>query len=88
MNDAICTKDGCVRFRMGALARETYFLETIERYKNALRTIADHALTYEGDPEETESSFGLNVDEVVSMAHDNIIMLARVVLDNDNKLDE
>jgi hypothetical protein len=45
--------------------------------KNALVEIAGHATSEEGDQEESEEFFGLERSEIVEMAHDNMILIAR-----------
>jgi hypothetical protein len=39
--------------------------------------IANYSTSDEGDADTTEQEFGLSVPEVIEMAHDNIILLAR-----------
>ena len=51
-----------------------------EHLRNALSFIAGHLTTDEGDVEDTEDEFGLDVSEVVAMAHDNMILAARRAL--------
>lgn len=52
-----------------------------ERYRTALVSIANMATTEEGDREKTENEFGLDVGEVIEMAHDNMILIARGALE-------
>lgn len=65
---------------------------TIERRKAksdkmeaALVQIANYLQTEEGDRETTENEIGLPYCEVIEMAHDSMIMIARSVLDESKK---
>lgn len=49
-----------------------------------LEEIASYLTTDEGDRENTEDYFGLEVSEVVSMAHDNMILAARNAIGQDD----
>jgi hypothetical protein len=46
----------------------------------ALREIASHVTTEEGDAPSTTEFFGIEADEVIAMAHDNMIYSARAAL--------
>lgn len=47
---------------------------------NALIAIANQVTVEEGDVEKTERELGLPYDEIVEMAHDNMIEIARATL--------
>lgn len=53
-----------------------------ERACASLCRIAGYLTTDEGDPDETEEEFGLSVEEIVSMAHDDLIRIARSTLNS------
>ena len=50
------------------------------RLHSALSTIAGYVTTDEGDTDATEDEIGLEIDEVIEMAHDNMIETARRAL--------
>lgn len=47
----------------------------------ALQFIANHTTSEEGDREKTEEDIGLDCEEVIEMAHDNMIWRARSALE-------
>jgi len=49
---------------------------------STLREIAAYVMTIEADTAETEEAFGLDVSEVVEMAHNSMILMARRTLTN------
>lgn len=53
-----------------------------ERACAALANIANNATFHEGDRDATEDEFGLRVEEIIEMAHDNMINAARGALDS------
>lgn len=53
-----------------------------DRACSALAAIANHMTSDEGDRDDTEEEFGLDYDEVVEMAHDNLIVRARSTLNS------
>ena len=50
------------------------------KLRTVVENIASQLTTDEGNREDTESEFGLSMEEVVAMAHDNFIVLARNTL--------
>ena len=54
----------------------------IERMRSALALIAGQVTSDEGDTDATEDEFGLDVSEVIEMAHDNMIHQARATLND------
>ena len=61
------------------LSRED-LLVIAERGCGTLRYFANQVTTDEGDCEKTEQEFGIDASEVVEMAHDNMILQSRAVL--------
>lgn len=51
-----------------------------------LALIAEHLTTDEGDAKATEHAFGLDANEVVAMAHDEMIIKARIALKPTSKI--
>ena len=51
------------------------------RKHEALIFIASHLTSDEGDTDATEDEFGIDASEVVEMAHDNMILRARMCLE-------
>ena len=52
----------------------------ITELEAALKFIAGHVMSDEGDRDQTENDIGLDFAEVVEMAHDNMIQRARTAL--------
>ena len=63
------------------LDRETLLI-IAERACAALTGIANNLTSDEGDEDDTEEEFGLDIEEVIEMAHDNMIGTARRSLDS------
>lgn len=55
-------------------------LVSAPKMAGALRFIADHVTTEEGDRDATEEGTGIDYQEAVEMAHDNIILRARAIV--------
>ena len=56
--------------------------QMLERTLKSLRFIASHNDSMEGDRDATEEDFGLDYDEVIEMAYDNMIQSARNALED------
>lgn len=68
-----------------AAARIAALGEALAKSRAHLGFIATHLTTDEGDKDETEEDFGLEMSEVVEMAHDNLIGRARYACDEIDK---
>lgn len=67
------SKQSVLRLLKRAVAEYEYHADALER-------IAEHLTSDEGDPKATEQHFGLGVREVIEMAHDDMIITARIAL--------
>lgn len=54
---------------------------------NVVEHIAMQVTSAEGDEEATEDDFGIDAAEVVEMAHDNMILIARAAVERVNKIE-
>lgn len=55
----------------------------LAKFRTLIGEIASQLTTDEGNREDTEKEFGLSMEEVVAMAHDNFILAAREALNPD-----
>jgi hypothetical protein len=69
------SKQSKLRLLKSAVREYDLFFEVLSR-------IAERSTTDEGDKEATEKHFGLDLPEIIQMAHDDMIVSARLALRN------
>ena len=82
--DCIATKEfsGDLKPRSWMCDRCHAYSFELPELRKFVASVAAMTTTDEGDDETTEETFGLDVSEVVVMAHDNMIHLARALMED------